>query len=134
MLAYLCARGDERVKSATFFTSLLDFSDPGDLGVFIDEKQVQSLETTMNERGYLDGAEMATTFNMLRANDLIWSFVVHNYLLGKEPVPFDLLYWNGDSTRLPAKMHSTYLRKMYMENVFREPGGVTVGEVPIDLA
>ena len=133
VLAYLCVRGDERVKSATFFTSLLDFSDPGDLGVFIDEKQVQSLETTMNERGYLDGAEMATTFNMLRANDLIWSFVVHNYLLGKEPVPFDLLYWNGDSTRLPAKMHSTYLRKMYMENVFREPGGMTVGDVPIDL-
>ncbi len=133
VLAYLRARGDERVKSATFFGSLLDFSEPGDLGVFIDEAQVQSLEQTMNKCGYLDGAEMAMTFNMLRANDLIWSFVVHNYLLGKEPVPFDLLYWNSDSTRMPAAMHSTYLRKMYMENVFCEPGGVIVGEVPIDL-
>ncbi len=133
VLAYLRASGDERVKSATFFTSLLDFSEPGDLGVFIDEAQVGNLENTMNERGYLDGAEMATTFNMLRANDLIWSFVIHNYLLGREPMPFDLLYWNGDSTRMPATMHSTYLRKMYMENAFREPGGVTVGRVPIDL-
>lgn len=134
VLAYLRARDDERVKSATFFASLLDFSEPGDLGVFIDEAQVQSLEQTMNERGYLDGAEMATTFNMLRANDLIWSFVVHNYLLGKQPAPFDLLYWNNDSTRLPAKMHSTYLRKMYMENAFREPGGLTVDNVPLDLS
>ena len=123
-----------RAQSATFFTALLDFSDPGDLGVFIDEAQVQSLEQTMNKRGYLDGAEMASTFNLLRANDLIWSFVIHNYLLGKEPVPFDLLYWNSDSTRMPAKMHSTYLRKMYLENAFREPGDVMVGGVPIDLA
>ena len=133
-LAYMSANGDTRAQSATFFTALLDFSDPGDLGVFIDEAQVQSLEQTMNKRGYLDGAEMASTFNLLRANDLIWSFVIHNYLLGKEPVPFDLLYWNSDSTRMPAKMHSTYLRKMYLENAFREPGGVMVGGVPIDLA
>ncbi len=133
-LAYLQATGDERVKCATFLTSLLDFSEPGDLGVFIDEAQVQSLEQTMDERGYLDGAEMASTFNMLRANDLIWSFVIHNYLLGKEPVPFDLLYWNSDATRMPAKMHSTYLRKMYLGNAFREPGGVKVGEVAIDLS
>lgn len=134
VLAYLCQNNDRRVRSATFFTSLLDFSDPGDLGVFIDEDQVASLEQTMNARGYLDGGEMSTTFNMLRANDLIWSFVINNYLLGKEPVPFDLLYWNGDSTRMPAKMHSTYLRKMYMENAFREPGGITIGETPIDLS
>jgi len=134
VLAYLAAQGDDRIRSATFFTSLLDFSDPGDLGVFIDEAQVTSLEQTMNERGYLDGAEMAATFNMLRSTDLIWSFVIHNYLLGKEPVPFDLLYWNNDSTRMPAKMHSTYLRRMYMENVFREPGGITIRETPIDLS
>ena len=134
VLAYMSASADDRVQSATFFTALLDFSDPGDLGVFIDEAQLQSLEQTMNERGYLDGGEMATTFNLLRANDLIWSFVVNNYLLGKEPMPFDLLYWNGDSTRMPAKMHSTYLRKMYMENALREPGGMTVGDVQIDLA
>jgi len=134
LLAYMHAHKDERVKSVTFFTSLLDFSEPGDLGVFIDDEQVRNLEATMNARGYLDGGEMATTFNMLRANDLIWSFVINNYLLGKEPLPFDLLYWNGDSTRMPAKMHSTYLRKMYMENVFREPGGITIGDTPIDLS
>jgi len=133
-LAYLQATGDKRVNSATLLASMLDFSEPGDLGVFIDEAQVQSLEQTMNERGYLDGAEMASTFNMLRSSDLIWSFVINNYLLGKEPVPFDLLYWNSDATRMPAKMHSTYLRKMYLENAFREPGGVKVGEVAIDLS
>jgi polyhydroxyalkanoate synthase len=88
----------------------------------------------MNERGYLEGSEMATTFNMLRSNDLIWSFVVNNYLLGKEPFPFDLLYWNSDSTRMPAKMHSFYLRNMYMKNALKDPGGVTIGGVPIDLS
>ena len=113
-LAYLQANGDARVASATFFVSLIDFSIPGDLGVFIDEQQLESLEQTMNERGYHDGKEMAATFNLLRSNDLIWSFYVRNYLLGKDPFPFDLLYWNADSTRLPARMHSTYLRTMYL--------------------
>ena len=133
-LAYMQAQGDTRAASATFFVSLIDFSIPGDLGVFIDEEQLESLENTMNERGYHDGREMAATFNMLRANDLIWSFYVRNYLLGKEPFPFDLLYWNADSTRLPARMHSTYLRTMYLENEFREPGGLTVAGVPIDVS
>ncbi len=133
-LGYLAAKGDGRVKSATFFVSLLDFSLPGELGVFIDEKQVESLEKKMNERGYLEGSEMATTFNMLRANDLIWSFVINNYLMGKEPFPFDLLYWNSDSTRMPASMHSYYLRNMYLHNRLREPGGISLGGVPIDLA
>jgi polyhydroxyalkanoate synthase subunit PhaC len=87
----------------------------------------------MEERGYLDGAEMATTFNMLRANDLIWSFVVNNYLLGKEPFPFDLLYWNSDSTRMPARMHTFYLRNMYIGNKLREPGGIQLAGVPIDV-
>lgn len=132
-LALMKARGDGRINSATFFTAMLDFSEPGDLGIFIDEEQLASLEKTMNERGYLDGAEMATTFNMLRANDLIWSFVVNNYLLGKKPMAFDLLYWNSDSTRMPARMHSTYLRKMYLENVFCKPGGISVDGTPIDL-
>jgi polyhydroxyalkanoate synthase len=132
-LGYLQARDDNCVLSTTFFVSLLDFSEPGDLGVFIDESQVQNLERMMDAKGYLDGAEMATTFNMLRANDLIWSFVVNNYLLGREPMAFDLLYWNADSTRLPAKMHSTYLRKMYLENAFREPGGITIAGTPIDI-
>jgi polyhydroxyalkanoate synthase len=132
-LGYLAAKGDDRVKSATYFVSLLDFSVPGELGVFIDEKQVESLEKKMNERGYLEGSEMATTFNMLRSNDLIWSFVINNYLLGKEPFPFDLLYWNSDSTRMPARMHSFYLRNMYLKNALKEPGGVRLAGVPIDL-
>ncbi len=132
-LAYMAEKGDKRVASATFFVSLLDFSIPGELGVFIDEPQVQSLERRMNERGYLEGSEMAATFNLLRANDLIWSFVINNYLLGKEPFPFDLLYWNADSTRMPARMHSFYLRKMYIENKLKDPGGIALAGVPIDL-
>ena len=101
-LAYLAAKGDERIACATFLTTMIDFEEAGELSVFIDEEQLSNLESRMSERGYLEGHEMATTFNMLRANDLIWSFVVNNYLLGKEPFPFDLLYWNGDSTRMPA--------------------------------
>ena len=132
-LAWMADKGDARAASATFFASLLDFSIPGELGVFIDEAQVQNLERRMSERGYLEGSEMAATFNMLRANDLVWSFVVNNYLLGRDPFPFDLLYWNSDSTRMPAKMHSFYLRNMYLANRLREPGGITLGGVPIDL-
>jgi polyhydroxyalkanoate synthase len=114
--------------------SLLDFSEPGELGVFIDEEQVANLEKKMNERGYLEGSEMASTFNLLRANDLVWSFVVNNYLLGKDPFPFDLLYWNADSTRMPARMHSFYLRNMYIKNLLGVPGGVTLVGEPIDLS
>ena len=132
-LAWMGEKGDHRAASATFFVSLLDFSIPGELGIFIDEQQVENLERRMNERGYLEGSEMAGTFNMLRANDLIWSFVINNYLLGKDPFPFDLLYWNSDSTRMPAKMHSFYLRNMYLGNKLKDPGGVTLGGVPIDL-
>jgi polyhydroxyalkanoate synthase len=133
-LAYLAQKKDTRVKSATFFVSLLDFSDPGELGVFIDEEQVQSLERKMNQRGYLEGSEMAATFNLLRENDLVWSFVVNNYLLGKDPFPFDLLYWNADSTRMPARMHSFYLRNMYMKNLMGVPGAMKLAGVPIDLS
>ncbi len=132
-LAYMDVKEDPRVASATFFTTMTDFSEAGELSVFIDEEQLASLEAQMNETGYLEGSSMATTFNMLRANDLIWSFVVNNYLLGKDPFPFDLLYWNSDSTRMPAKMHSFYLRNMYQENLLVEPGGITLGGVPIDL-
>ena len=132
-LAYLAAKRQKRIASATFFTTMTDFTEPGELGVFIDEGQVTSLEKKMFERGYLEGSEMAGTFNMLRANDLIWSFVVNNYLLGKDPFPFDLLYWNSDSTRMPAAMHSFYLRKMYMENRLIEPGGIEIDGTPIDL-
>ncbi|GAB4177448.1 MAG: class I poly(R)-hydroxyalkanoic acid synthase [Thalassobaculales bacterium] len=132
-LAYMKAKGDERFKAATFFTTMVDFEEAGELSVFIDEEQLASLEERMSKDGYLDGAAMATTFNMLRANDLIWSFVVNNYLLGKDPFPFDLLYWNADSTRMPAAMHSFYLRKCYQENKLVQPGGVTLAGVPIDL-
>ena len=132
-LAYIAARRDTRIRSATFFVTMVDFAEAGELSVFIDEAQLAALEERMNERGYLEGREMATTFNMLRANDLIWSFVVNNYLLGKSPFPFDLLYWNADSTRMPAAMHSFYLRQMYQENRLVEPGGITLGGVPIDL-
>jgi polyhydroxyalkanoate synthase len=133
-LAYLAAKGEDRVNSATFFVSLLDFSAPGELGVFIDEGQVENLEKKMNERGFLEGQEMASTFNLLRANDLVWSFVINNYLMGKAPFPFDLLYWNSDATRMPAKMHSYYLRNMYMKNLLGVPGGITLAGVPIDLS
>jgi poly[(R)-3-hydroxyalkanoate] polymerase subunit PhaC len=133
-LAYMAVKGDERVKSATFLATMVDFAEPGELGVFIDEEQLSSLEEAMRQKGYLEGSAMATTFNMLRANDLIWSFVVNNYLLGKDPFPFDLLYWNADATRMPAAMHSFYLRKMYQENQLVVPGAVELSGVPIDLA
>ena len=132
-LAYLAARDDRRIRSATFFASLVDFAEPGELGVFIDDAQLESLESMMAEKGYLEGRHMATTFNMLRANDLIWSFVVNNYLLGREPLPFDLLFWNADSTRMPAAMHGFYLRKMYQENLLAQPEGLSLAGVPIDL-
>jgi len=113
---------------------MIDFEEAGELEVFIDEQQVAALEKRMQERGYLEGSEMATTFNMLRSNDLIWSFVVNNYLMGRDPFPFDLLYWNSDSTRMPAAMHSYYLRNMYLKNLLAKPGGLTLGGVPIDLS
>jgi len=133
-LGYLAAKHDDRVKSATYFVSLLDFSEPGELGVFIDEDTVTNLERTMNQRGYLEGSEMAGTFNLMRANDLVWSFVVNNYLMGKDPFPFDLLYWNADSTRMPARMHSFYLRNMYLKNLLGVPGGISLRGVPVDLS
>jgi polyhydroxyalkanoate synthase len=134
-LGYLAAKKKQkRIASATFMTALIDFTEAGELEVFIDENQVASLEKKMRERGYLEGSEMGNTFNLLRANDLIWSFVINNYLLGRDPFPFDLLHWNCDSTRMPAQMHSYYLRNMYMRNKLREPGGLTLSGVPIDLS
>ena len=133
-LGHLAAKKDKRIVSASFMTSLIDFTGAGELEVFIDEEQVSSLERKMSERGYLEGAHMANTFNMLRSNDLIWSFVINNYLMGRDPFPFDLLHWNQDSTRMPAKMHSFYLRNMYMNNKLREPGGVSLAGTPIDLS
>lgn len=137
-LAYLKAvpvkpEGLPEIKSATYYVTMIDFSEPGDLGVFIDEDQIEAIEEKMGQQGFLDAASMATTFNLLRSNDLIWSFVVNNYLLGKEPFPFDILYWNGDSTNLPKAMHSFYLRKMYLENKLVVPRGLAMKGVPIDV-
>jgi poly[(R)-3-hydroxyalkanoate] polymerase subunit PhaC len=132
--AYSAAKGDDRIASATYLATLVDFSDVGDMAVFIDNKQIASLERRMQERGYLDAHDMATAFSMLRANDLIWSFVVNNYLLGREQVSFDLLFWNSDPTRMPATMHSFYLRNMYQQNLLARPCGINLAGTPIDLS
>ncbi|MBF0306321.1 MAG: class I poly(R)-hydroxyalkanoic acid synthase [Alphaproteobacteria bacterium] len=133
MLAWMAAKGDDRVVSATYFTALTDFEEAGELKVFIDEDQLALLERHLETKGCLEGRHMAQVFNLLRDNDLIWSFVVNNYLLGKEPMPFDLLYWNADSTRMPAMMHRFYLRNFYLDNLLVKPGGITMGGVPLDL-
>jgi polyhydroxyalkanoate synthase len=115
-LAYMAAVGDKRIASATLFTTQVDFTYAGDLKVFADEEQIKSIEDKMVERGYLEGSSMASAFNMLRPNDLIWPYVVNVYLKGQNPFPFDLLFWNSDSTRMPAANHSFYLRSCYLEN------------------
>jgi polyhydroxyalkanoate synthase subunit PhaC len=138
MLAWLTRRAEAakaipKIASATYLVTLIDFKEPGELGIFVEEDYLRHLEAMMAEKGYLDGATMAQTFSMLRANDLIWSFVVNNYLLGREPFPFDLLYWNADSTRMPAAMHSFYLRQMYQQNNLVKPDGIKLDNTPIDL-
>jgi polyhydroxyalkanoate synthase len=132
-LAWMAKKHIDRIRTATFFVCLLDFEEAGELGVFIDEEQLKQLEDRMQAHGYLDGGDMAATFNMLRANDLIWSFVVNNYLLGNDPFPFDLLYWNSDATRMPARMHSFYLRQMYQKNLLSKPDGITLDGETLDL-
>ncbi|SLN45441.1 PHA/PHB synthase family protein [Oceanibacterium hippocampi] len=132
-LAYLAATEQKRITACTFFAAQVDFSEPGELSVFIDEEQIRAIEEQMKEQGYLDASAMASTFNMLRANDLIWSFVVNNYLLGKDPFPFDLLFWNADATRMPKELHSYYLRNMYQKNLLSKPGALEIEGVPIDL-
>ena len=132
-LAYMAVRKDRRIASATLFTTLLDFADVGDISVFLDDAQLQLADEHMNRLGYLEGHHMAEAFNLLRENDLIWFFVVNNYLMGRDPAAFDLLYWNADSTRMPATMHSFYLRNMYHKNVLKEAGGINLANVPIDL-
>jgi hypothetical protein len=110
-LSYMAAAGDKRIESATLFTTQVDFTHAGDLSVFVDEEQIRSIEDRMYARGYLEGSSMASAFNMLRPNDLIWPYVVNVYLKGESPFPFDLLFWNSDSTRMPAANHSFYLRQ-----------------------
>ena len=131
-LAYMAAIGDKRIVSATFFTALVDFTEAGDLKVFVDAEQLKALEQRMAEQGYLEGSHMANAFNMLRPNDLIWSYFVNNYLKGKEPMPFDLLVWNSDSTRMPAANHNFYLRHCYLQNDLSNGRMVLSGET-LDL-
>ncbi|MGD9543009.1 MAG: class I poly(R)-hydroxyalkanoic acid synthase [Methylocystis sp.] len=115
-LAYMAATGDDRIDSVTFFATQVDFSDAGDLQIFVDEARLAALDESMARTGYLEGVKMANAFNMLRPNELIWNYVVNNYMKGVEPAAFDLLYWNSDSTRIPRANHSFYLRSCYLEN------------------
>ncbi len=132
-LAYMGATDDDRIASATLFTTQVDFTNAGDLKVFVDEEQLKVMEEQMAAKGYLDGKKMASAFNMLRANDLIWPYVINNYLKGKDPLPFDLLYWNSDSTRMPAANHLFYLRNCYLDNTLSR-GKMVLDGVKLDLA
>ena len=131
-LAYLAAKKQSRVKSATLFAAQVDFSNAGDLMVFVDEERVKQLEEHMKKQGYLEASRMANTFNMLRSNDLIWPYIVNNYMRGKMPLPFDILYWNSDATRMPAANHSFYLRNCYLENKLTK-GEMEIAGVTLDL-
>lgn len=131
-LAYVAARGEEPFRSVTFLTTQLDFTKAGDLLLFTSDTQLDALKEMMNERGYLDGSRMANVFNMMRPRDLIWPYIVNNYMLGKKPFPFDLLYWNQDSTRMPAANHSFYLTEFYNENKLAR-GEMTLAGVKLDL-
>jgi polyhydroxyalkanoate synthase len=131
-LAYMAQKGDARMASATLFAAQVDFIHAGDLKVFVDEEQLKAIEQRMAERGYLDAQKMARAFNLLRSNDLIWPYVINNYLRGRAPMPFDLLFWNSDSTRLPAANHAFYLRKCYFENALTK-GKMELGGVKLDL-
>jgi polyhydroxyalkanoate synthase len=131
-LAYLAAKKQSRVKSATLFAAQVDFSFAGDLLVFVDEERIKQLEAHMKEQGYLEASRMANTFNMLRSNDLIWPYIVNNYMRGKKPMPFDILYWNSDATRMPAGNHSFYLRNCYLDNKLSK-GKLEFGGTKLDL-
>jgi polyhydroxyalkanoate synthase len=131
-LALMAAKGDVRIASATLFAAQVDFTYAGDLKVFVDEEQIVAREREMGERGYLEGRKMAKAFNLLRSNDLIWPYVINNYLKGREPAPFDLLYWNADATRMPAANHSFYLRHCYLENSLSK-GEMVIGGEKLDL-
>jgi len=132
-LAVMAAKGDDSVASVTFLAAMLDFSETGQIGLFVDEASVAAREATIGEGGILPGADLAFVFSSLRANDLIWPYVVNNYLLGEKPAAFDLLYWNADSTNLPGPMYCYYLRNTYLENKLRVPGALTNCGVPVDL-
>ena len=131
--AWLHARGDPRLASTTYLATMVDFSDVGAVGVFIDEEGLPALESAISAQGYLSGRQVADTWRAVRANDLIWSFHVNGYLLGKEPPALDLLFWNCDPTNMPAAMHTFFMRNMYVGNRLREPGGLTLAGEAIDV-
>ena len=131
-LAFLAAKRQSRVLSATLFAAQVDFTYAGDLMVFVDEERIKLLETHMKSQGYLEASRMANAFNMLRSNDLIWPYIVNNYMRGKKPLPFDILYWNSDATRMPAANHSFYLRNCYLDNKLTK-GGMEIAGVKLDL-
>jgi polyhydroxyalkanoate synthase len=134
-LAYLAALGETSANTATYFATHQDFTNAGDVTVFISEPEVRLLEWLMAASGgYLDGRNMAATFNMLRSNDLLWRYVIHNYLIGQEPPAFDLLHWNSDGTRVPGRVHSFLVRKFFLENRLKEPNGIQLKDVGIDLS
>lgn len=132
-IAYLKAHNLNYIDSASFITTMLDFNNPGEVGIFINESSIALIEQEMQSKGYLDGRYLSNSFSLLRANDLVWSFFVNNYLLGKTPMPFDLLYWNADPTNLPANMHSYYLRNMYLNNLLKQSASLSLLDTPIDL-
>jgi polyhydroxyalkanoate synthase subunit PhaC len=132
-LAVTAAKGAACVESATFLASMLDFSDTGEIGIFIDEPSVALREASIGQGGVMPGRDLALVFSALRANELVWSYVVNNYLMGKPPEAFDLLYWNADSTNLPGPMYCWYVRNTYLENKLREPGQVSTLGVPVDF-
>ena len=134
VLAILAAKGEVWVESLTFFTSLHDFSDAGEIGLFVEEPSVAAREAAIGKGGIMPGRELAAVFSALRANDLIWSYVVNNYLKGRSPVAFDLLHWNADSTNLPGPMYCWYVRNMYLENNLTVPGKLTMLGTPVDLS
>jgi polyhydroxyalkanoate synthase subunit PhaC len=131
-LAYMAATDDDRIESVTFFATQVDFSEAGDLQILIDEERMAALDEAMSKTGYLEGVKMANAFNMLRPNELIWTYVVNNYMKGVEPAAFDLLYWNSDSTRIPRANHSFYMRSCYLENRITR-GEMVMSGVPINL-
>jgi hypothetical protein len=132
-LAVLTSKKEEWVSSATFLATMLDFSDTGQIGLFVDEAMVAAREATIGKDGILPGSDLAFVFSSLRANDLVWPYVVNNYLLGETPAAFDILHWNADSTNLPGPMYCYYLRNTYLSNKLREPKALTNCGAPVDL-
>lgn len=134
-LAYMKKNNDRRIKSASFITTLIDFTNAGDLSLFIDDNFIDKVSEYMKEAGgFLSGEDIATSFSLLKSNDMIWPFYINNYLLGRDPFPFNLLFWNADSTRIPMKLQQYYLKNMYLDNLLKEPNGLKLSDIPINVS